>query len=206
MASTMPLGITQLGYYKENRKPSSGIPSVDCSGSFYLMPCITADNSVLTFVRWAERFLAFMGHQPIFPRDRSSQILCRWRRGGFYIVLPPRLNGTSSSKKSLMISHKPFARKNRNRAFGIEVQPMGLVKDCVNRTRHWFRKRTVLNKIRVLVFDEDAAGSELLRSALLQESAAFVDETQSVASALEMHRRTPYHVILAGIQTGRGCV
>jgi PleD family two-component response regulator len=83
---------------------------------------------------------------------------------------------------------------------------MGLVKDCVNLTRHWFRKRTVLNKIRVLVFDEDAAGSELLRSALLQESAAFVDETQSVASALEMHRRTPYHVILAGIQTGRGCV
>ena len=79
---------------------------------------------------------------------------------------------------------------------------MGFVENCVNRTRHWVRKRTVLNKIRVLVFDEDAADCELLRSALLQESGAFVDETQSVASALEMHRRTPYHVILAGIQTG----
>jgi len=79
---------------------------------------------------------------------------------------------------------------------------MGFINNCVNRTRHWFRKRTVLNNIRVLVFDEDAADCELLRSALLQESAAIVDETQSVASALEMHRRNPYHVILAGIQTG----
>jgi CheY-like chemotaxis protein len=79
---------------------------------------------------------------------------------------------------------------------------MGLIKKCVNRTRHWFRKRTVLNKIRVLVFDEDAGDCEFLRSALLQESGAFVDETQSVESALEMHRRTPYHVILAAIPTG----
>src|SRR5689334_7428746 len=69
----MPLGITQLGYYKENRKSSSGTPSADCSGSLYSMPCITADNSVLTFVRWAARFLAFMGLQPILPHDRSSQ-------------------------------------------------------------------------------------------------------------------------------------
>jgi PleD family two-component response regulator len=76
---------------------------------------------------------------------------------------------------------------------------MGFIKKCVNRTRHWFRKRTFLNKIRVLVFDEDAADCELLRSALLQESSAFVDETQSVASALGLHRRTPYHVILARI-------
>jgi CheY-like chemotaxis protein len=79
---------------------------------------------------------------------------------------------------------------------------MRFIKNCVKRTREWFRKLTVLKKIRVLVFDEDAVDRELLQSVLLQESSAFVDETQFVASALEMHRRTPYHVILAGIQTG----
>ena len=79
---------------------------------------------------------------------------------------------------------------------------MGIIKNGVDRTKHWFRKRTVLNKVRALVFDEDAADCERLRSALLQESGAFVDVTQSVATALEMHRRTPYHVIVAGIQTG----
>ena len=79
---------------------------------------------------------------------------------------------------------------------------MGFIKNGVNRTKHWYRKRSVLNNVRLLLFDENVANCELLRSVLLQESGAFIDVTQSVATALEMHRRTPYHVIIAVIQPG----
>ena len=79
---------------------------------------------------------------------------------------------------------------------------MGFISNGLNRTKHWYRKRSVLNKFRVLIFDNDAANCELLRSMLLQESGAFIDVAQTVAIALEMHRVTPYHVIIAGIQPG----
>jgi CheY-like chemotaxis protein len=79
---------------------------------------------------------------------------------------------------------------------------MGFIKNGVNRTKHWYRKRSVLNKVRVLLFDDHSTNCELLRSALRQESGAFIYVTQSVATALEMHRRTPYHVVIAGITPG----
>jgi PleD family two-component response regulator len=79
---------------------------------------------------------------------------------------------------------------------------MGFIKNGVIRTKHWYRKRSVLNKVRVLLFDDHATNCERLRSMLRQESGAFIDVTPSVATALEMHRRTPYHVVIAGIAPG----
>jgi CheY-like chemotaxis protein len=79
---------------------------------------------------------------------------------------------------------------------------MGFIKNGVNQTKHWYRKRSVLKKVRVLLFDNHAANCELLRSVLRQESGACIDVTQSVATAIEMHRRTPYHVVIAGIEQG----
>jgi CheY-like chemotaxis protein len=79
---------------------------------------------------------------------------------------------------------------------------MRSIKGTVNRTKHWYRKRNVLKNIRVLVFDDDADNGELLRSMLLQESGASIDLTQSLSTALEMHRRTPYHAVIIAVRPG----
>ena len=79
---------------------------------------------------------------------------------------------------------------------------MKSIKDSVSRTKHWFHKRSVLKNVRVLVFDDDADNGEHLRSMLLQESGASVDLTQSLGTALEMHRRTPYHAVIIGVRAG----
>ena len=79
---------------------------------------------------------------------------------------------------------------------------MGFTKNGVNRTKRRYRKQGFLNKVRVLVFDDDAANCEILRAALLQQSGALISVTQSVETALQMHRRTPYHVVIAGLQPG----
>ena len=76
------------------------------------------------------------------------------------------------------------------------------IRDSVSRTKHWFNKRGVLKRVRVLVFDDDADHGKLLRSMLLQESGASVDLTQSRDTALEMHRRTPYHAVIIGFRPG----
>ena len=79
---------------------------------------------------------------------------------------------------------------------------MGFIKNGVNRTKHWVRKHHLLNKVRILIFGHDGADCELLRSILLQESSASVDVSPTVVTAVTMHRRTPYHVIIAVIRPG----
>jgi CheY-like chemotaxis protein len=78
---------------------------------------------------------------------------------------------------------------------------MKSIKDSVSRTKHWYHKRSVLKNVRVLVFDEDANNGKLLRSLLVQESGASVDLIHSL-TALKMHRRTPYHVVIVGVEPG----
>jgi CheY-like chemotaxis protein len=79
---------------------------------------------------------------------------------------------------------------------------MKSIKDSVSRTKHWYHKRNVLKGVRVLIFDDEADNGERLRSLLHQESGASVDVTQSLGTAIEMHRRTPYHTVIIGVRPG----
>ena len=60
------------------------------------------------------------------------------------------------------------------------------------------RAKRPLTNFRILVFDNDRDRCKLLRS-MLKDSGASVVVAQSVDAALEMYRRHPPHVLVAGI-------